>query len=445
MNALLRYDEACRAVAEAKTVDEISDWIDKAAAVREYGRRIKNRQIEIDAMEIRIQAKRRRGEILRELKAQGKIRDGRKKRSPEDDRLTLEDLGISKNESSEEQTIAALEGDSFSRLVARCRSYAEAHPEKHSFDVLKPPPADGAPINGARAVMGSREEPDDSLDYFPTPPWATRALIERVLPRLGIEAIGNAWEPACGEGHIAEVLAEYASGVVATDIFEYGYGQPRLDFLSPENPYPKFLPAPDWIITNPPFGDKGEEFALKALDRAKAGVAMFFRLQWLESVGRYENIFQPFPPAMIAQFAERVPLHKGRWEPTGSTATAYLWIVWLSGRPTKTVTEFFWIPPGCRESMTKPDDVERFTAHPVVKKIIPKTSAGDIVEHSSDTGEVIETEHNGRIDLVTEVEKIITRHTAIEPAIEAKPQDDNLDIPPFLRRSKDAPGEPAHG
>jgi hypothetical protein len=34
--ALLKYDAACRAVAEAKTLDEVRDWEDKAAAVREY-------------------------------------------------------------------------------------------------------------------------------------------------------------------------------------------------------------------------------------------------------------------------------------------------------------------------------------------------------------------------------------------------------------------------
>src|SRR5258708_6630506 len=47
---LLRYDAACRAVAEARTFDEVRSWEDKAAAVREYGRRIRNRSIEIDAI-----------------------------------------------------------------------------------------------------------------------------------------------------------------------------------------------------------------------------------------------------------------------------------------------------------------------------------------------------------------------------------------------------------
>jgi hypothetical protein len=34
---------------------------------------------------------------------------------------------------------------------------------------------------GFTAVMAQRREPPDSLDYFPTPPWATRALFRHVL------------------------------------------------------------------------------------------------------------------------------------------------------------------------------------------------------------------------------------------------------------------------
>jgi hypothetical protein len=380
MTALLKYDAACRAIAEAKSFDEVRDWIDKAAAVREYTRRIHNRQLEIDAIEIRVRAKKRRGELLIALKDAGQLREGKPKLSDADDslpRYSLKDLEISADESSEEQKIARIDGDSFERLVARCRSYAEAHPEKHSFDVLKPPPEGG--INGARSVMGSRHEPDDSLDYFPTPPWATRALIERVFRdhwHIDYSAARMAWEPACGEGHIADVLLEYFEKVISTDVYDYGYGG-ILDFLADHKHGTDGI---DWIITNPPFNEKAEQFILRALDLANVGVAMFLRLQWLETVGRYERIFKPFPPALIAQFAERVPLCKGRWNPDGDTATAYLWIVWIkaerSGR-----TEFIWIPPGQREALTHADDAERFTAHPVARRLPP---------HDPHTGEIIE-------------------------------------------------------
>jgi hypothetical protein len=119
----------------------------------------------------------------------------------------------------------------------------------------------------------------------------------------------------------------------------------------------------DWIVTNPPFR-RAEEFTLKALQRARVGVAMFVRIQWLESKGRYERIFKNHPPTLIAYFAERVPLHMGRWEPKGSTATGYCWLVWIKGRVPQPP---FWIPPGQRKLCARPDDVARFTVHPVKK------------------------------------------------------------------------------
>lgn len=375
MTALLKYDAACRAIAEAKSFDEVREWIDKAAAVREYTRRVHNRQLEIDAIEIRVRAKKRRGELLLQLKSEGTLRTG--KPSSDDEglgRITLEELGVTENESSEDQRIAQIEGDSFERLVARCRAYAEGHPEKHSFDVLKPPP-DGA-VNGARSIMGSRHEPDDSLDYFPTPPWATRALMEHVIKGRLNRATDfrfALWEPACGEGHIAEVLREYNDAVFATDVFDYGYGDKcDVDFLDCDDPN-----GIDWIVTNPPFGDKTESFVLRAIEFAREGVAMFVRLQWLESIGRYENIFRGNPPTLIAFFAERVNLCKGRWDPTGTTATAYIWLVWIKGAKPQTP---FWIPPGQREALTRPDDAERFTAHPVIKKHEFDSSTGEIVQ-----------------------------------------------------------------
>lgn len=234
-------------------------------------------------------------------------------------------------------------------------------------------------INGARAIMADRREPDDSLDYFPTPPWATRALVETIgLPLTG----RRVWDPACGEGHMSGVLLDYTPHVLATDIFDYsldGRSPPgwdrTVDFLGPLAPDAKA----DWIITNPPFSDGSTdrtlEFALKALSIAEDGVALFVRQQWLEGGERYRRLFSILPPTLIAQFSERVNLCKGRWEPDGSTATAYCWLVWqrgwLQGPPPGGLVGFRWIKPGQRAVHTKPDDIARFTAHPVLAPASP--------------------------------------------------------------------------
>lgn len=208
--------------------------------------------------------------------------------------------------------------------------------------------------------MASRTEALDSLDYFPTPPWATRALFECVLPELGVKpaTLGTVLEPACGEGHMAAVCREYADVVIARDVFPYGYGEVA-DFLDDGE-----VPAVDWIITNPPFNtaiDFAERALLHPASKARIGVALLVRTAWLESSGRYDRLFSRTPPDAVGIFVERVPMVKGRWDPKASSATAYAWFVWLKpARPT--VSKLIWIPPGQRALLTRPSDFTRFAA-----------------------------------------------------------------------------------
>jgi hypothetical protein len=63
--------------------------------------------------------------------------------------------------------------------------------------------------NTSYAVMAQRIEAQDSLDDFPTPPWATRALIEHVLGgKKRVKSQEVCLEPACGFGHMAKVLSQ---------------------------------------------------------------------------------------------------------------------------------------------------------------------------------------------------------------------------------------------
>ncbi|CAN5541398.1 hypothetical protein BH10PSE6_BH10PSE6_13290 [soil metagenome] len=126
--ALSRYDMACRALAAAKTVDDVMDVVAHADAVRVYARQAKNRQMEIDAVEIRIRAERRLGELMAAQKAmvgvnsgaagQGRPKIGGVPNTPpkHDAPPTLAEAGIDKN------------------LAKRARIYAAVPPEK--FETL---------------------------------------------------------------------------------------------------------------------------------------------------------------------------------------------------------------------------------------------------------------------------------------------------------------------
>ena len=204
--------------------------------------------------------------------------------------------------------------------------------------------------NTSHAVMAQRHEPHDSLDWFPTPPWATRSLCEWLSRAEDKQALSHltCWEPACAEGHMSRALSEYFGSVRSSDVHDYGFGEVE-DFL--------FAPtrAADWVITNPPFR-LGMQFAFKARLVASVGSAMLVRTAFLESADRYDGLFTYAPPSDILQFVERVPMFKGRLDRKGSTATAYCWLVWLK-RVKSGQTQFHWIAP-CRKRLERDSDYE---------------------------------------------------------------------------------------
>ena len=88
-------------------------------------------------------------------------------------------------------------------LFSFVRACASHTPHRQSNSRLAKPMQ-----NRSHAVMAQRTEAKDSKDDFPTPPWATRALLEHVLPRFGDLRGLTCLEPACGAGHMDKVLRE---------------------------------------------------------------------------------------------------------------------------------------------------------------------------------------------------------------------------------------------
>jgi hypothetical protein len=201
--------------------------------------------------------------------------------------------------------------------------------------------------NTSHAVMAQRSEALDSLDDFPTPPWATRALIEHVIGKPRSLSKMTCLEPACNRGFMSVVLEEYFQEVRSSDVYAYGFGEVE-DFLHAPLP----ADSVDWVITNPPFR-LGEAFILKSLGVARHGVAMLTRTVFIESVGRYERIFTKHPPTKFAQFTERVPMVKGRLDKKASTATGYCWLVWEKASPA--APQLVWVPP-CRKTLERETD-----------------------------------------------------------------------------------------
>jgi hypothetical protein len=224
--------------------------------------------------------------------------------------------------------------------------------------------------NISSAVMAQRVEAPDSLDFFPTPPWATRALCEH-LNHWGDISTETCLEPACGEGHMARPLAEYFAAVAASDIHDYGFGQVA-DFLGHDGLFSDATPQTDWIVTNPPF-NKAAEFARRGIALGVTGVALLVRTSFLEGGERWRDLFDPHPPEWILQFCERVPMLKGRLDRRASSATSYCWLIWLplpagasedaraAYRSRQGHPAFVWLPPGTRARLERDSDYQPVT------------------------------------------------------------------------------------
>ena len=66
----------------------------------------------------------------------------------------------------------------------------------------------------------------DGPDFFPTPAWATYALIDNE------KFSGEIWESACGDGAMSRVLAQTGCNVLSSDLHNRGYGDVGIDFLT---------------------------------------------------------------------------------------------------------------------------------------------------------------------------------------------------------------------
>jgi hypothetical protein len=205
-----------------------------------------------------------------------------------------------------------------------------------------------------RAAAALSEDPQRArwrqLDFFPTPPWAARAgaeLLKQLYPSA--ECV---WEPACGEGHMAEPLKETFSRVLASDIYDHGYGA-IADFLAPT---PLDIQC-DIVVTNPPFASAAE-FVRRGLEHAPA-VALLCRLAFLEGAERYRLFYEECNLRVVAPFAERVAMQLGSWDPELSSATAYAWFVFERG-PRLRGTRLQPIAPGAKARLSKDSDVRRF-------------------------------------------------------------------------------------
>lgn len=185
-------------------------------------------------------------------------------------------------------------------------------------------------LNGGFKPTLKRFADLDGPDFFPTPAWATHALIDN--ERFD----GEIWESACGNGAMSDVLALTGQPVVSSDLFDRGYGEGGVDFLLSNR-------RSSNIVTNPPY-NSAEGFVEAGLRKADRKFALLLRLAFLEGVNRQRTIFSDAAPSRVWVFSERITFYPAGAVQKGTGTTAYAWFVW--DKDASGGTELKWLKPG---------------------------------------------------------------------------------------------------
>ena len=131
--AISIYDNAKHWIAQYESVDELKDYLDRAAAVQEYARRANDFDLEIKAAKARVRSERRCGELLQKMeKAKGGEQYHRTPATVAEVRKTIPALGLTHKQSSKYQQLAKVPEAEFEAALAIDGAIPSAH------NILKP-------------------------------------------------------------------------------------------------------------------------------------------------------------------------------------------------------------------------------------------------------------------------------------------------------------------
>lgn len=178
---IVKMEQANRLLAECKTVPEAKYYHDMAEAGRQFAR-MNHLGLEAvnNAAEFKLRTERRLGDLLKQMAENGEREtrggDRKSKQSPDASTLMLNDIGVSKNQSSRWQTMAEVPEEQFEKFVAETK-------------------ADKAELTSAGVIRLARHNEQAAIEprpiLFPTsqfstivvdPPWPIEKIAREVRP-----------------------------------------------------------------------------------------------------------------------------------------------------------------------------------------------------------------------------------------------------------------------
>jgi hypothetical protein len=172
-------------------------------------------------------------------------------------------------------------------------------------------------------------------DFYATDPKALELFLIK-LKEDGLTLNNQVWEPACGMGHLSQVLKDKGHNVFSTDIIDRGYDKfsEVCDFLNSDNIFDGD------ILTNPPFR-LAEQFVEKGVNSLLSDngnkLFLFLKIQFLEGQKR-KILFKKYPPKYVYVYSSRQLCCKdGEFEKYTATTQCYAWYVWEKGFSGETI------------------------------------------------------------------------------------------------------------
>lgn len=165
-------------------------------------------------------------------------------------------------------------------------------------------------------------------DFYPTPWDATEAALNAEAEWLA--QYDEVDEPACGEGHMAEMLKGRGKTVYASDLVDRGYGECGIDFLSFN-----FKRRSRCLFTNPPFQDEdknslAEPFIRHAHYLGYEYIGMILKVNYFNTKGRIP-LFTKYRPVRVYPYSWRIDFTGG-----GNNHFDCNFVVWMPQHQGKT-------------------------------------------------------------------------------------------------------------
>ena len=208
MTALVKYEAARQALIEARTVDEIKDIHDKAEAMRAYARKAGDLEFAWWATELKLDAERKGGRLLKEMAATGERDEGQggdRKSQSQPATVKLTDIGITKSLSSRWQLSGTVSDEDYRAWLGNLKG--ETFPTStglRNFAKRQTAEQDNGPwrTDAVSDLAALAESGEQYAVIYADPPWSFKVYSGKgksrsaenhydTMDQAGIEAIGE--------------------------------------------------------------------------------------------------------------------------------------------------------------------------------------------------------------------------------------------------------------